>query len=302
MEAVRRGHLSPAGDSMWNDSLMHSRIPWKYVGVYYSIACGITWAFWTPVILGQDGLRWLSIKPSPAVFVSLGTLGPLFGCFVSHRLQYGNWQAVRLFPRSKLRLLWLLLGPMLVVFCFLIVSPVLRAKGAPDSWHWHFGVFPELWAVIYSYSLPGGPLGEEFGWRGFLQARLQESLPPWIAAIVVAVMWSAWHWPLSFIPGWTTATPMMFLSIMTGLSVVMAFGFNASGKSAVVAILMHSAFNTSSMFGDRFTAGTPMREYPSPESFVALGFFLVGAVLVLLTRGQLSVPRQKPLSFRRGAA
>ena len=52
-------------------------------------------------------------------------------CNVSHQLQYGNWQALRLFPQSGLRLLWLLFGPMLIVFCFLVVFPVLRAKGAP---------------------------------------------------------------------------------------------------------------------------------------------------------------------------
>lgn len=279
---------------------MRSSIPWKYIGIYYSIACGVTWAFWAPVVLGQDGLRWLAIAPSLPVFASLGTLGPLSGCFVSHRLQCGNWRAVRLFPQSRLRLLWLLFGPMLIVFCFLVVCPLLRARGAPNSWHWHFGVFPELLGVILSYSLPGGPLCEEFGWRGFLQATLQESLPPWIAAIVVAIMWAAWHWPLFLLRSWSTATPTVFLSILTGLSVVMAFVFNASGKSVVVAILMHSAFNTSGMFGDRFTAGTPMHEHPSPEWFIALAFLLVGAVLVLVTRGQLSAPRQKPLSFQRG--
>jgi membrane protease YdiL (CAAX protease family) len=145
-------------------------------------------------------------------------------------------------------------------------------------------------------------LGEEFGWRGFLQARLQESLPPWIAAIVVGIMWAAWHWPMFLVQGWSTATPTIFLFILTGLSVVMAFAFNASGKAVVVAILMHSAFNTSGMFCDRFTAGTPMREHPSAEWFIALAFFLIGAVLVLATLGQLSAPTQKTLSFQRGTA
>jgi membrane protease YdiL (CAAX protease family) len=279
---------------------MRASTSWKYLAIYYSIACGIAWGFWATIILGQDGLRWLPIAPSPPVLLSLGTLGPLLGCFVSHRLQSGNWRAVRLFPQPGLRLLWLLFGPMLIIFCFLFISPALGAKGAPNSWHWHFNVFPELWGVMLSYSLPGGPLCEEFGWRGFLQARLQESLPPWIAAIVVAIMWVAWHWPLFFLPGWSTATPTVFLFILTGLSVVMAFAFNASGKSVVVAILMHSGFNTSGMFGDRFTAGTPMHEHPSPELFIGLAFWLVGIGLVLVTRGHLSAPKQKPLSFPRG--
>jgi len=266
---------------------MRATARWKYVAIYYVIACGTTWAVWAPMVLGQNGLRWLPIAPSLLVFASLGTLGPLVGCFVAHRLQTGNWRAVRLLPQRNLRLLWLLFGPMVIVFCFLFVFPALRAQSSPASWHWHFGVFPEMFAVMLSYSLPGGPLCEEFGWRGFLQARLQESLPPWIAAIVVGMMWAVWHWPLFLIRGWSSATPAVFLFVLTGVSLVMAFGFNASGKSVVVAILMHSAFNTSGMFGDRFTAGTPMREHPAPEWFIGLAFWLVGGLLIFASRGRL---------------
>lgn len=141
---------------------MRRSISWKYIGIYYSIACGVAWAFWAPLALGQDGLRWFAIAPSLSVFASLGTLGPLLGCFVSHRLQYRNWRAVRLFPQSRLRSIRANFDRVLVLSC-------ISSAPCSQSWHWHFGVFPELLGVMLSYSLPCGPLCEEFGWRDFFR-------------------------------------------------------------------------------------------------------------------------------------
>jgi hypothetical protein len=31
-------------------------------------------------------------------------------------------------------------------------------EGRSNSWHWHVGVFRELWGVMLSYSLPGGAI------------------------------------------------------------------------------------------------------------------------------------------------
>jgi membrane protease YdiL (CAAX protease family) len=74
----------------------------------------------------------------------------------------------------------------------------LRLQLSKDSlthWHWHPAVLTGLFAWMFSYNLLGGPLFEEFGWRGFLQARLQQVMPPWVAAICVGVLWAAWHAP-----------------------------------------------------------------------------------------------------------
>ena len=41
-----------------------------------------------------------------------------------------------------------------------------------------------------------GPLGEEMGWRGFLQDRLQGQNNTIVIAIVIGIIWAAWHLPL----------------------------------------------------------------------------------------------------------
>jgi membrane protease YdiL (CAAX protease family) len=43
-----------------------------------------------------------------------------------------------------------------------------------------------------------GPLGEEFGWRGFLLPRFVEQFSALPACILVGIVWSAWHWPLFY--------------------------------------------------------------------------------------------------------
>src|SRR4051794_7597764 len=88
---------------------------WKSVLLYYAIACGWAWLAWCPVVLGSHGLKLIHMNASPPVFTCIATLGPFFGCFITHRVESGNWRAVRLLPQSPQRWLWLLIGPLLVL-------------------------------------------------------------------------------------------------------------------------------------------------------------------------------------------
>lgn len=210
-------------------------------------------------------------------------------CCVTHRVETGNWKVVRVISPLRRQIYWILLGPLLVFVCYFLVFPALMSKGDPRTWHWHPSALVAIPGYMFGYNLLGGPLFEEFGWRGFLQSRLQRLLAPWLATLCVGTMWAAWHFPLFLVRGWTNASPLEFLFIMTGLSLVIAFGFNASGQSIITAILMHCAFNVSdSQIGD-FLKGTTLREHPTGHWLIAVSFWLVGVVLLLLTRWSLGV-------------
>jgi uncharacterized protein len=260
---------------------------WKAVSLYYAIACGWAWLAWSPVALGPGGLKLTSWNASLPVFSCIATLGPLLGCFLVHRVESGNWRAVRLLPRTPLQWLWVLFGPLLVLISFFVIFPALVSEGSPAHWHWHPAVLMGLWFPMFNYNLLGGPLFEEFGWRGFLEPRLQQVMPPWIAAVCVGAMWAFWHAPL-FLMSWSSAPPLIFLLIEIGMSTLMALAFNASGGAVLVAILMHSALNASSAFLDPFLGGTPTREHPSAELLIALALLAPAVVAVLITRGRLN--------------
>jgi hypothetical protein len=53
---------------------------------------------------------------------------------------------------------------------------------------------------------------------------------------------------------------------------VMALGFNASRKSVLVAILMHSAFNSSPRFVGPYLDGSSVRNTSSAEWLIAASF------------------------------
>ena len=259
---------------------------WKLVTVFYLIACGFSWVAWLPLILGPDGLKVLRTAVSLPVFISAGTLGPLLACFTVYRWETGNWRAVHLIPSKAFQWIWLLLAPLIIVFTRVFVFSALFTKGGPAAWHWHIGALIGIWIPMLNYNLFGGPLFEEFGWRGFLQSRLQRKLPTWIAAVLTGTLWATWHLPL-FLTVWGGVSFPLFLFILVSLSVIMAFAFNASGEVIIVAILMHSAFNAANRFLPDFLGKVPTRQYPSEEMLIALSFFLVAVVLAASTRGRL---------------
>jgi membrane protease YdiL (CAAX protease family) len=260
--------------------------------LYYAIACGWAWLAWSPVVLGLDGLKIVPISAPFPLFSCIATLGPFFGCFIAHRLKTGNWRAVRLLPARPDGWLWLVLGPLLVLMAFFLVFPAFVSKGSPTHWYWHPAVLLGLWLPMFNYNLFGGPLFEEFGWRGFLQVHLQGIMPPWVAGICVGVMWALWHAPL-FLLSWSSSSPSTYVLILAGVSILMAFAFNSSGRAVVVAIVMHSAFNASSRFLGPFLDGTLTRERPSGEMFIAFAFLTIGVLAIAFTRGRLTVQARK---------
>ena len=45
-----------------------------------------------------------------------------------------------------------------------------------------------------------GPVGEEFGWRGFVLPRLQNKYGPLAASLIIGTVWGIWHLPTFFAP------------------------------------------------------------------------------------------------------
>lgn len=67
--------------------------------------------------------------------------------------------------------------------------------------------------------LVGGPLGEEFGWRGYLTPALAARLDWRAASLVVGVIWGVWHMPLFFSADTVQSRmplPVYFVNILAG--------------------------------------------------------------------------------------
>jgi len=93
--------------------------------------------------------------------------------------------------------------------------------------------------------LLGGPLGEEFGWRGFALPLLQVRLGWRTASLALGLVWGVWHLPLFFIDGTAQARiPLaLFLLSVVAMSVVFAWLVNRTAGGVVAALLFHTAIN-----------------------------------------------------------
>ena len=110
-----------------------------------------------------------------------------------------------------------------------------------QEWYW----LP----LFFMMTFPGGPLGEEFGWRGFALPYLQKRLNPFIGSILLGFIWGMWHLPLFLQTGTLHSQigirllPVYILGEI-GLSILIAWIYNKSDGSLLVgAILLHNADN-----------------------------------------------------------
>jgi uncharacterized protein len=88
-----------------------------------------------------------------------------------------------------------------------------------------------------------GPLSEEFGWRGFLQKRINLEFSPIVVSIFIGVVWSLWHLPLFFMIGTSQHNfNILFIPFMISLicsSFIYTYLYDKSNGSLFTAILLH---------------------------------------------------------------
>jgi membrane protease YdiL (CAAX protease family) len=91
----------------------------------------------------------------------------------------------------------------------------------------------------------GGQTGEEIGWRGYALPRLASRLGFGSAALLLGVIWAAWHLPLFFfLQGDVRGQSfVVYLLQVTALSVAFAWLYLKTGGSLLLTMLMHAAVN-----------------------------------------------------------
>lgn len=257
----------------------------RQLAAFYLLAVAISWALWTPLWLGEAGLGWLPIA-APMPWVAVGTAGPLIAAFLVEWKIAGHFGRLAPFGKPLTRWLGGTVAGVAVVGCtFVFGTSLLLTQGPPDGWN--FAAFG-LYGFHIVSTFIGGPLLEEWGWRGFAQSRLQEACGALPAALIVGAGWALWHLPLFLVPAWSSASPFSYFVMVVSLSVVMAWGYNLAGGSIVTAIAMHATYNSSSRVLGEFLGGASLRDWPEPVTAILLAFLVVAVVLAAATRGRLA--------------
>ena len=128
----------------------------------------------------------------------------------------------------------------------------------------------------------GGPLGEEFGWRGYALPVLTQRIGWRWASLTVGGVWALWHLPLFFIPGMAQANmPMaLFMASTVALSVIFARLSVNTRFSVLPAIVLHWSVNAGSWAIPVTPQGGVMQPY-----YLVMGVLFAVATAVFLKPG-----------------
>lgn len=122
-----------------------------------------------------------------------------------------------------------------------IALGVLVTGGRPSF----VGLAAALTAAGVALLLDPGPIGEEFGWRGYALPRLLERFSPFTATLILGVVWATWHLPAFFMPGMPQSElnlGIFYLGAVTASMVMTWVALNTAG-SILLAILIHLMLN-----------------------------------------------------------
>ncbi|RYC07154.1 CPBP family intramembrane glutamic endopeptidase [Nocardioides zhouii] len=266
----------------WGEGVRH-----RPVTAFVALAFVFSWAAWLPLLAAVHG--WVPLPAWPALHL-VGGLGPAAAAVVVihyteglpglRRLGHGlvAWRG-----RRRAWIFALLVPPLLLV----VAAPlsVWVSGGAWADLDWSaFGASAEfaplplaLWWVV---NLLFYGVGEELGWRGFLQPRLEEGRSLVGAAGWVSLPWAAWHLPLFGITPSYRAMPLIgFVGFALSIWVaswIFAWLLHLGRGSLVVVAVFHAWFD--------IVTTSPLGPEALP-TFMGVAVTIVGlAVLRLLLR------------------
>lgn len=255
---------------------------------YFGITFCISWTgallVAAPHLLRREPLpRLTGILMFPAML-----LGPSIASIVLTRLLDGPAGLRDLFARMfrfRFPMRWyaaLLLPPFLVLSTLLWLKTFVSAAYTPNRF-----------LLGLAFGVPAGFL-EEIGWMGFAFPRMRRNFSAMVAAVLLGLLWSVWHWPVVDFLG--TAVPhgsywwpffLSFTAAMTAMRVLIAWLY-ANTTSVFLCQLMH-VFSTGSL-----VIFSPPRVSGAQEAFWYAAYAAaLWLIVLLLARRKTSFPCPK---------
>lgn len=127
-----------------------------------------------------------------------------------------------------------------------------------------------------------GPLSEEFGWRGFLQKRINFEFSAITASIIIGMVWSLWHLPLFYMIGTSQHDfhiPFIpFMISVISSSFIYTYLYHKSNGSLFAAILLHWIATYILQVISSQIARTPVYNFLECLPALIIGFILINVL------------------------
>lgn len=203
------------------------------MALYAALACGWTWILATPAI--RAWLNHGTPGPFAVACAGLSAFGPLLAAVAVAGPQH---QLGAVFGRWRANPGWIALALATPFLIHLVATATFVAiGGVPDSWFHPPNTAEQVAALVVF------PLGEEFGWRGFLHPRAVGRYGLVRGTLVVGLLWGLWHFAYAFTPTKAAFDPFEFGMTMVELplySLPIAWVFERTNRSMAVAIAFHA--------------------------------------------------------------
>lgn len=214
------------------------------------VAFGFSWLLWIPDALAENQIINLDSEHLIRRISKFGAWGPLIGMLFCSFF-FEGWKSTIAKIKESLKLKNKKIGLLaLLIFPLLLGTAILSyiiASGNSVSFTALTEPAMVIIAIPYIFFL-GGPLQEEFGWRGYLFDKLDNQFSSLLSGAIAGFVWGLWHLPLFYIPReeFYYNKPMWGLFLTTILvGIILAWLFKRSNKSVLVVLIAHTMFNWS---------------------------------------------------------
>lgn len=225
----------------------------RLAGAWILAVFGITALGMLPLFVYRVDLSKLTFSSSIPLAVGLGieltAYAPALAAVlvvVLFRERRGVRRLLNPVVRWRVGIAWYLVAALGSTLLFVATDPArsLLHLAVPNPW-FHFPGIASMGFLLGA--LLAGAFGEEVGWRGLGQARLQTRLGGLLAAMIVGVVWAVWHlWPVTA-PGGLDDTTWgdagLTLVRLTALSVLFAWLYNGTGGSLLIVMIAHAGYD-----------------------------------------------------------
>lgn len=138
-------------------------------------------------------------------------------------------------------ILWLLLSFIIPTTIVSITSAIMSVYGKtyiPNNYSIKLLIITVLCALI-------GSIGEEIGWRGFMQPSFNRKYSLFSSAVFTGILWGAWHF--GKLASFGILGYLLFILLITEFSVMMAWIYSKSNSNMICMVLFHLGVNISSL-------------------------------------------------------
>jgi membrane protease YdiL (CAAX protease family) len=207
------------------------------------VACSYSWSLWFLMIASARGWLPFRFPTNP-----LGSLGPLIAACVLVRSAdraptLASFLRASVFTRPPARwLLLALIGPLGLTSLAVLAHRLLAGPLPAPLGLERFYLLPGIFVLIL---LLGGPVGEEFGWRGYVLPLLLRDRSPLRASLYVAVLWVVWHLPLFWLPGAAQegGSIVGFAATVAAASILFTWVCLHTAPGLLAVLLLHTSVN-----------------------------------------------------------